>query len=344
VPHPEFVRIRRGRNDTSALKQPEPSSPNETKRVDCSAPYRVEFDQPFTIDVSLVTPPSDTTKPSEHVQITMISGGVTYKPSTFPLRIGEHKYVQATAKRRASGLVVINGYSNHGFDACDGVVDAAYDGHLKIPTIQLPYKEPRSLTVQIVDNDGKPLKVGVSLEMQVQSEDATVGPADASYNGGKRAPLTIPIQAESTSSEPFLLTATNPKGGPVRVLATLRIKNGSVIAQNELLLDSEPADWLPILLAIGGALLYAGYDFVSSPVSGTNSRSAVVWKIIASILAGLIAYLFANFDLLGLKLDPRVLRTYAILGFVFSFVGIDLILSKRFQKGAQPKPPTTPVE
>ena len=263
----------------------------------------------------------------------MRSGSVTYKPSTFAIRTGQHRYVDATAKRTASGLVVVDGFAN-GYRTCDVIVDVGYPGHLKAPTVQLPYKQARSLTIQIVDNDGKPLKAGVSLGMEVQTEDATIGgPKDATPVEDKETPFTIPIPPSSTSSRPFLLTSTNWKGGPVRVLARLRTPSGSVIAENEFLIDADPALWLPIALAIGGALLYGVYHLISDPDSTTNSKSKLFWKLFSSTLAGVIAYLFADFDLLGMKLDPHVLRTYAILGFVFSFVGIDLILSKRFRSG-----------
>jgi hypothetical protein len=43
-----------------------------------------------------------------------------------------------------------------------------------------------------------------------------------------------------------------------------------------------------------------------------------------------LAYLTANLDLFGLKLDPNILRTYPLLGFLFSYIGIDRLFAKRF--------------
>ena len=54
----------------------------------------------------------------------------------------------------------------------------------------------------------------------------------------------------------------------------------------------------------------------------------------ASIIGGIIAYLFAGYDLLGLKLDPNVLKTYPLLGFIFSYAGIEILLAKKFKSGA----------
>lgn len=313
-----------GPNRTSPPPQPT-SNPAETKRVDCWVPYRVEYDKPFLVDVSLIDPENS----SEQSEVVMKSPGVTYKRSKFRLRPGEHEYVDATAKRKMSGLVLIFGFSQ-GYENCDVVVDADYAGHLKASTIQLPYKQPRSLTIQIVDKDEKPLKAEAALEMEIQSEDATIGSPK-----GPTHVVDEPILASSTSSRPFLLTSTNWRGGPVRVLATLKIRDGSALAQNTFSLDADPWFWLPMGLAIGGALLYGIYHLVSDPDWTTNPKSKITSKVLASILAGLIAYLFADFDLLGLKLDPHVLRTYAILGFLFSYIGIDLVLSKRFRSGSK---------
>jgi hypothetical protein len=43
-------------------------------------------------------------------------------------------------------------------------------------------------------------------------------------------------------------------------------------------------------------------------------------------LAGAIAYLLANYEVLGFKADTTQLRGFLILGFLFAYVGIDTIL------------------
>lgn len=47
---------------------------------------------------------------------------------------------------------------------------------------------------------------------------------------------------------------------------------------------------------------------------------------------GFIAWLFAPMDVLGIKLDPDILRTYLILGFALSFLGVDKVLGKALGK------------
>jgi hypothetical protein len=58
--------------------------------------------------------------------------------------------------------------------------------------------------------------------------------------------------------------------------------------------------------------------------------------LVGRALAGLIGYFFAHLDLLGLKLDPNVLRSYPLIGFLFSYFGFEVLLPKRgsSQEGA----------
>jgi hypothetical protein len=102
-----------------------------------------------------------------------------------------------------------------------------------------------------------------------------------------------------------------------------------VVTQANFSLQVVPVWWLPIALAMSGSLLYWIYSFARKPVVS----SAIFPEIIAGIFGGLIAYLFAGYDLLGLKLDPNVLKTYPLLGFLFAYVGIDVLLGNRFRSG-----------
>jgi hypothetical protein len=77
-------------------------------------------------------------------------------------------------------------------------------------------------------------------------------------------------------------------------------------------------------------------QLAQDPTLATRWKHAVPLQIITSIVAGLLAYLTANLDLFGIKLDPNILRTYPLLGFLFAYIGIDRLFAKRFgrDKGA----------
>jgi len=263
--------------------------------------------------------------------MTSLTGRITYKPQILYLRSGDHQNVEATASESTSGLVLVEAFSNDGHAGCDFLLDAGFTGHLKATPVSLPYNQPRSLSIQIVDQDDKPLPALGAFTMQIQTEDAkllTTEDAASSRNAPSVLPTRVP--AGSTSTVPFLLKSTDPKGGPIHLLATLSIENGSVIAQNTFSFDADPAWWLNILLAIGGASLYGTYHLLRVQERNDSLMRKILSTAAASVMTGLIAYLFADFDLLGLKLDPRALRTYAVLGFLFAFAGVDLLLSKKF--------------
>jgi len=299
-----------------------------TDATACATIYRIETGKPFTIQVSLINN-GGFNKPA---QIDMKSGGqVKFDPSSFPLGPGDHREVQAIAQSSLYGLVEINAFSSHGGSPCDLIVDAGFAGHLKAPPLTLAYGEQRSVSIQIVDKDDHPLPVNVgAIVMEVSTQDAEASlhneRAGAGALGGS---VFLPIPAGSSSSKPFLLRSTNPKGGPVRVLATLSIEGRSVIAQNVFTFDSDPWAWLPVLLAIGGALLCGVFRLLRTEARQSALFRECVLMVLSSVVAGCIAWLFADFDLLGLKLDPHVLRTYAILGFLFSYIGVDILLKKK---------------
>jgi hypothetical protein len=167
--------------------------------------------------------------------------------------------------------------------------------------------------------------------MDLQSADADLSESTTQPEGMSKSstPISLEVPVGSTASRPFSIRSHNRKGGPVHLLATLK-KDDAVLAQNVFSLDTEPVWWLPIFLAIGGAVLYGFYHDLEETDSKAHSRRALVTRLSATVLAGAIAYLFADFDLLGLKLDPHLLRTYPLLGFLFSFLGIDILVSKRF--------------
>ena len=264
---------------------------------------------------------------------------IEFKPSVIPLKPNVHEFVSATVKGSRTGLVAILVFAPDGGLVCDQPLDVGFVGHLTASPIVLPYNEFQSIDIQVVDSDQKPLSTsGRPLLMQVQSVDAEITNTSSTRNaapGAVNPPLQIDVPAGATRSDQFLVKSKGWKGGNVHLLATLTTGvGGAVIAQNEFSLQADPAPWLPIVLAIGGALLFALYNLFRQTVGSLRIWSwETGFKLLASVFAGVIAYLFADFDLLGLKLDPHVLRTYALLGFLFYFVGIDVLLSGKFGGG-----------
>jgi hypothetical protein len=141
------------------------------------------------------------------------------------------------------------------------------------------------------------------------------------------------LQPGAGGSPQFQVRSTKISGGTIRLLANVTLPyNGPELTQESFSFQVTPTSWLPIAFAMGGSLLYWLYALVKQ--APDKWSPAIPLQIIASILGGLIAYLFAGFDLLGLKLDPNVLKTYALLGFLFGYVGIEMLLAEKFRPGS----------
>ena len=328
----------------------------------CSAPNRVDVGKPFLLSVSIppVNSRPQTFSSASHLptspaplspeELQKLAAKVThvamardktvrFDPEKFDLSPGHRESVSVTLLPGAgsSGLATVTALSNGDLDSCSTSIDVGFQGHLQIVSPDpLVYNEPRALEVQLLDSNNKPLSLGQYATMEVQSADASLGIAAKStplYDGGEPIPLTM--QPGASSSGPFRIASTNWKGGPVHLIASLRLTGSSgfggfILAQNSFSFDANPVGWLPVVLAISGALLFALYRIAQTPPPIRNLGSLIVSAVVTSILAGVIAWLFADFDLLGLKLDPRILRSYPLLGFLFSYIGIDVLLRDRF--------------
>lgn len=343
----------------------------------CSAPNRVEIGKPFLLSVSIppVNVRPQTFSPASHLptspvpptpeerqrlaaKVTHVAMArdktVRYDPEKFDLSPGRRESVTVTLLpgAGASGLVSMTALSSDDLDSCSRTIDVGFQGHLQIVSPDpLVYEEPRALEVQLLDSNNKPLSLGQYATLEVQSADASLGLAVKTaslHDGGE--PIPLMMQPGASSSGPFRIASTNWKGGPVHLIASLRLPDSSgfggfILTQNTFSFDTNPVAWLPVVLAISGALLFGLYRIAQTPTPIRNLGTLILSAILTSILAGIIAWLFADFDILGIKLDPHVLRTYPLLGFLFSYIGIDVLLRGRFaaKQDDLPKPVQDPA-
>ena len=78
-----------------------------------------------------------------------------------------------------------------------------------------------------------------------------------------------------------------------------------------------------------GGLLHTLYTFVfDSERSYLRRGRLVASRVATGVLAGLLAYLLAAWNVLGIQVDTTSLRAYAIMGFLFSYVGVDALVKK----------------
>ena len=104
------------------------------------------------------------------------------------------------------------------------------------------------------------------------------------------------------------------------------------IVNNEYLtVNVKPAWWLVLGLAMLGGIISTVYRISQALASDTPAKVLFrqsIFKIITGALSGAAAYLLADLDVIGVKLDTTSPRTFCILGFLFAYVGMDFFLGK----------------
>jgi hypothetical protein len=280
--------------------------------------------EPFQVRVSL----SPATK--SRVAITMDpTWGASFSQSAFVLGPGQRKIISGTVKKSVSGLAWIHASaSDTGYDDGWYAVVVDFDGSLKLSSnANLPYESATTLTVTMIDGAGKPLRLPSVMELRLASADGLL----SSDNSNWKNTVSLDMSPGSQTSPQVQIRPTSVRGGSVHLIGTLLISGQEqVLAQQEFPLNADPAWWLPVLLAVMGGLLHGIYKILRLPddVSGTKQISKPIGIVAASGLAGVIGYFFAHLDLLGLKLDPNLLRSYPLIGFLFSYFGFEVLLPK----------------
>jgi hypothetical protein len=260
---------------------------------------------------------------------------ITFQQNSFSLSPGERKQVTATINSSLSGLTSFSARGSDG-SFCENYIVAGFLGHLKVEPVRLAYNKARTLTVDVLDNNGNTISVGVPLYVYIETSDALLTQITVA-NGRDRqqlagtAEIFTEIGAGNSSTSQFSIVSPSIWGGPVHLKVIAKTMGaGQSVAEGNFAFDTDPAVWLPISLAIGGALLYGIYSLAQDTKLESHWKRAVPFQIVISVVAGLLAYLTANLDLFGVKLDPNILRTYPLLGFLFAYIGIDRLFAKRF--------------
>ena len=282
-----------------------------------TAPYKTTLGEPFQFELQVV-PPAD-----QPVSVEFEPNGIQYSKPSLTLKPQEHAYLTATVLTAHDGVAWIHA---HAPDYPDRffAINAGFLGHME-PTTQggrLAYKTATTLTLSLFDKEHKPFSADSPLKLHIESSDAILTAAK------EHGPLELVIRPGDTVSPQFQVTSTSLRGGIIHLNATLAVNDHQGSLDSEAFtLPADPATWLPISLAVCGGLLCGLYRILSSASFRKAHTVGPAAKIlVTSAVAGFVGYLVADFDLLGLKLDPTVLRTYPLLGFVVAYLGIDLFM------------------
>jgi len=103
------------------------------------------------------------------------------------------------------------------------------------------------------------------------------------------------------------------------------------------------SNWVAVTVGVLGGIVASVYRITvalsnNAPEKGFVTRC--IFRVTGGALAGAGAYLLADLDVIGVKLDTSSPRTFCILGFLVAYIGLDVIMGKfssSRQEGGKPK-------
>jgi hypothetical protein len=256
---------------------------------------------------------------------------LTFKPNRFDLEADKPKLIHVTRKPGSASLVEIIAKPPEDYQGIDQTVNFGFKAVLKA---DLPAEmiggQRYGFTIKLLDEQGKTTTlrapaflrlIGSDVKMRIGDYDAPVGTLDIPLRTGANAtPLIEAIPAP-------LLT-----GGRGSIQAELHAAEQYVLASGDPMTFQIPVKtWLQYGLAILGGLLNALYSlFLLLGKSNENETGRhFLARIGIALVGGILAVLFADqFALIGIKLDHTSVSAYVALGFIISYFGIDVFLSK----------------
>jgi len=143
-----------------------------------------------------------------------------------------------------------------------------------------------------------------------------------------KSSLSLNLERGATSAPDMEIMPKTFSLANATVSAKLRINGNRTLLEDRFQTRALPRWWIQLLMAVIGGLLWSIYQVVAPAEPASTKRRRLLARVAVGIIAGIAAYLLASYDILGIKADTSSLRAFVVLGFLFSFVGIEGVLSK----------------
>lgn len=299
---------------------------NSVGQLKAEVPPNIEINEPFSIDIWFE--PNDS-KFSKTVTVYMDQAkNIQYDPRVFQFEPKKKKTIRARLIKSRSGLAVIKANSI-GCTSLEKVLNAGFPLKFSAPELEKPIERGVTFwTIVFADNSGKPIPLDATVSFHLRAYNAYF--RTRSNNLSREVVFDSERGTDSSQTLQIEPSSLWESKGRVDVVA--------IINENELLHSETirftilPSQTVLFFMAIVGGILYSLYLIskeimeVPSPVKWFFSRGLL--KIVAGFITGSLAYFLAEWDVLGIKVDTTTYRGFVILGFLFSYVGIDTILKK----------------
>jgi len=312
-----------------AVPAPEPVVQKRIGLIQIALPFKVEINKPFNIEVWFE--PSDD-KFSERVEVFMdeTDGTVKYKPNNLILKPNAHQTVEACVVKSNSGLARVIVYGD--FKRLEPryvTIDAGFSAKLQAKNLDRAIESgtPRSIILDFTDSEGKTISLEAPVKLSLQSANTLFKQSDGSWTNK----IEFDMKQGQTSSPAIEIKPKSWTMDVGMIMAGAGIDYDHVVLNQNIPFTISPPWWLSLLMAVMGGILHGTYQTTRAINEGSGPLTNRILKegfprIAGGALAGLISYFFIDWNIIGIKIDTTSLKGFVILGFLFSYVGIDLIL------------------
>jgi hypothetical protein len=190
-------------------------------------------------------------------------------------------------------------------------------------------RKDQFFTVALTGRDGKPLAAEARSTLQFEGTNVWLY---SRQNNEWVSHLDVPLELNDTLSSSVIVRARSwtPTDGVLKV----KLTNQSFPAfSQEVGIHIKPPWFVPLMLAIAGGLCFTCWQLLRRILNTRRKPSvrtrlqAVAKALLLGVAGGGLAYLLADFNILGIRGDTTGLRGFFLLGLLFSYVGADFILS-----------------
>lgn len=294
-------------------------------------PVEVEKNKQFDFEVRL-SPASGDFKDSVTVNMQQ-NPNIVYDPRSFTLTPGQTQKVTATVNKSASGLAWIFASASNWKPISRSIVVGGSGVRLNLILGQpVESRRARNFSVGFVDEAGTP----VNLEAEgILSLEASLGSNLVFYSEQTKQwtnEIYVVVEKGNDESRPLQLRATSWVADTGKVLISLKTPENNKVRTASFTIDIVPPWWLLMGNGMLGGLLYSLVQYLRNILGSTRKRSVAAWlrqislAMLLGIVPGALAYLFAAWNILGIKADTTSLKGFFILGFLFAYIGMDVVL------------------
>jgi hypothetical protein len=252
---------------------------------------------------------------------------IKYEPRVFTVKPGERKTIKATVLKTNSGLAPIVATADN-WETYTTIVITGFNARLKTNiTEAIDSGVTKSFSINLVDNQGNPVQLDSDVDLTLQGSQIKV---KTSEDTAWHDRIVIPLR-ENSSSSPALSIQSDSLIADKGLISVQLESNGFVVHNADLWIEVKPRWYVPLLMAMLGGVLQGIYKVVKESKNPKNSLlpyglGAALVGLSTGAISGALAYLMANWGVLGIKVDTTTLQGFVILGFLFSYIGVDVVL------------------